>query len=85
MSILFDTVIEVDFKLGVDSAPVLPPTGPFFGYIDHGQIQHFKEAVVGREYRFTFSYLTELTVESFDGIGGVNQLSDLFRVLEVSR
>lgn len=32
--------------LYMDRAPVLPPPGPFFRYVHHGQIQHFWQALV---------------------------------------
>lgn len=38
---------KVDSHLGMDQAPVLPPSGPFFRNIHHGRIQHFQRAVIG--------------------------------------
>ena len=38
---------EIDGHLGVDQAPVLPPAGPLFRDVHHGQIQHFQQAVIG--------------------------------------
>ena len=36
-------------QLGVDDGPVLPATGPFLRDIQHGQIQHFQQAVIRGE------------------------------------
>ena len=74
---------EVNRHLGVDHAPVLPPTDSLFGNIHHGQIQHFQQAVVGGEYRFGLGYLAQLAVEAFNVIGSIDQPSDLLGILEV--
>ena len=75
---------EVDSHLHVDHTPVLPPAGPLFRDVHHGQIQHFQQAVVGGKYGFGFGHLAQLTVEALDGIGGVNQPPHLLRVLEIA-
>lgn len=85
MSILFDPIVEVDFQLGVNLAPILAATGPFLGYVDHGQAQDFQEAIVSGENRLAFCDFSELAIESFNGIGGIDQFSDLFRVFKISR
>ena len=74
---------EVDSHLGVDHTPVLPPAGPLFRDIHHGQIQHFQQAVIGGKDGFGFCHLAQLAVEALDGIGGVNQPPHLLRVLEI--
>ena len=40
--LLGHTLGKVDGHLGVDQAPVLLPSSPFFRNIHHGQIQHFQ-------------------------------------------
>ena len=67
----------------MDPGPVLPPARPFGCDVDHSQIQHFQQAVIGRENRLGFGYLPQLAVEPFDGIGRIDQPSDLLRELEV--
>ena len=67
----------------MDHAPALPPAGPLFGNIHHGQIQHFQQAVIGGEYGFGLGHLAQLAVEALNGIGGIDQPPDLLGVLEV--
>ena len=67
----------------MDQAPVLPPAGPLSGNIHHGQIQHFQQAVISREYGFGLGHLAQLAVEALNGIGGIDQPPDLLGVLEV--
>ena len=59
--------------LGVDHTSVLPPTSPLFGNIDHGQIQHFQQAVIGGKDRFGFGHLAQLAVKAISGISGIDQ------------
>lgn len=70
------TVSVEDHELSVDHAPIHAPPRPFLRNIHHRQIQHFQKAVVRREYRFRFGHLSELAVEAFDGIRGINQSAD---------
>ena len=66
------TLFKIDFKLGVDLPPVLPVSGPFFRDIHSCQIQHFQKAVIWRKNGLAFGHFSELTIESFNGICGVN-------------
>ena len=66
------TLFKIDFKLGVDLPPVLPVSGPFFRDIHSCQIQHFQKAVIRRKNGLAFGNFSELTIESFNGICGVN-------------
>ena len=74
---------KVDRHLGVDHAPVLPPTSPLFGNIYHGQIQHFQQAVIGWKDRFGLGHLAQLAVKAFNGVGGIDQPPYLLGILEV--
>lgn len=74
---------QVDSHLGVDHTPVLPPAGPLFRDVHHGQVQHFQQAVVGGEHGFGFGHLAQLAVETLNGVGSVNQPPHLLRVLEI--
>lgn len=56
----------------MDLPPILSVSGPFFRDIHHGQIQHFQEALIGREYRLRFRDLPQLLVKSLDGIRGID-------------
>ena len=76
---------KIDFKLGMDLSPVLPVTGPFFRDIHGCQIQHFQKAVIRQKNGLAFGHFPELTVESFNGIRGINQPSYSFWILEISR
>ena len=68
----------IDRKLGVDHRPVLSPARPLFCDVQHGQIQHLEQAVIGRKNRLGFGHFSQLTVESLDGVGGIDQPSELF-------
>ena len=50
----------------MDHAPALPPAGPLFGNVHHGQIQHFQQAVISGEYGFGLGHLAQLAVEALD-------------------
>ena len=78
-----DPVSVIDNQLSVDTAPVLTAAGPLFRDVLHSQIQHLEKAVICRKYGFCLGNFPELTVESFDCIGGVDQLSQLLRKLEI--
>ena len=56
----------------MDLPPILSVSGPFFRDIHHGQIQHFQETLIGREYRLRFRDLPQLPVKSLDGIRGID-------------
>ncbi len=81
--LLRDPVPEEYHQLRVDDAPVLAPACPLCGDIHHRQIQHLKQTVIGRKYRFGFRDLAKLPVEAFNGVGGINQPPDLLWELEV--
>lgn len=57
--LLGHTLGKVDGHLGVDQAPVLPPSGPFFRNIHHGQIQHFQQTVIGGKDGLGLGHLTQ--------------------------
>ena len=80
--LLGHTLGEIDRHLCMDHAPVLPPAGPLFGNIHHGQIQHFQQAVISRKYGFGLGHLAQLAVEALNGIGGIDQPPDLLGYLK---
>ena len=82
--LIWHAVGKIDGHLGVDHAPILPPTGPLFRNIHHRQIQHLEHAVIGGEHRFCLGHFAKLTVEAFNGIGGIDEPAYLLRILEVS-
>ena len=55
---------KVEGHLGVDQAPVLPPSGPLFRNIHHSQIQHFQQTVIGGKDGLGLGHLAQLAVES---------------------
>ena len=69
----------------MDQAPILPTAGPLLGDVHGCKVEHFKQAVIAGEHRFSFGNLPELAVESFDGISGINELPYLARILEIGR
>ena len=56
----------------MDLSPILSMSSPFFRDIHHGQIQHFQETLIRREYRLGFRDLPQLPVKSLDGIRGID-------------
>lgn len=72
---------QADGHLGVDQAPVLPPSGPLFR--NHGQVRHFQQAVIGGKHRFGLGCLVQLAVETLNGVGGVDQSAHFLMVLEI--
>ena len=78
-----DPIGEKDLQLSVDPAPVLTPSRPFFRDIDHCEIKHFQQTVVGRKYRLRFRHFPQLAVESLNRVGGVDEFPKLLRELEV--
>ncbi len=67
----------IDRQLGVDHRPVLPPASPLFRDVQHRQIQHLEQAVVGGKNGFGLCHLAKLAVKSLDGIGGVSVAAPL--------
>ena len=67
----------------MDHTPVLPTSGPLFRNVYHGQIQHFQQTVIRREYGFGFRHLAELPVEPLNCVGGIDQPADFLRVFEI--
>ena len=74
---------KVDDHLGMNDAPVLPPSSPFFRNIHRSQIQHFQQTIISRKYRFGFGDLAQLAVKTLDGVGGIDQSAHLLGVLEI--
>ena len=69
--------------MGVNQAPVFPPSGPLLGDIHGGQIHHFVKTVIRWEYDFSFRYFSELPVESLSGIGCINEGSNFLGIFEI--
>ena len=70
-------------QLGVDDGPVLPAAGPFLCDVQHGQIQHFQQAVIDGENGLGLGHLAKLTVEVLDCVGRIDQPPKLFREFEI--
>lgn len=51
--------------------------------IYHGQIDHLEETVVCRKDRLGFGHFAELSVEAFNGVGGIDQPLHRLWVLEI--
>lgn len=67
----------------MDLPSILPVASPFFGNIHHGQIQHFHQTLIRREYRLGFRCLPQLPVKSLDGIRDIDQTANHFWILEI--
>ena len=81
--LLGHTLGKLDGHLSVDQATVLPLSGPLLRDIHHGQIQHFQQTIISREYQFGLGYLAQLAVETLNGVGGVDQPVHYLEVLEI--
>ena len=66
-----------------NDAAVLTPAGPFLRYVQHGKIQHLKQAVIRGEYSLGFGHFPKLTVKAFNGVCRINQSTELLWELEV--
>lgn len=68
--------------MGMNLSPILTVSRPFLGNVYHGQIQHFQQTVMRREYGFGFRHLAELPVEPLNCVGGIDQPADFLRAFE---
>ena len=76
-------VAVVDHKLSVNLTPVLTASRPFFRDVLHSKIKHLEKTVICRKYGLRLGYFPKLTVESYYGIGRIDQLAKLLRELEI--
>jgi hypothetical protein len=76
---------EECFQLTKDFPPVCYGLVPFSGNVPGGQIEHFFQGCSRVEHLACFRGFTYLTVEPFNGIGGVYNLAQIWGVLEVGR
>ena len=67
----------------MDHTPILALSSPFFRNVHHGQKQHFQEAIICGQRSLRLSNLSELAIDPFNGIRGVNQPANLLRKFEV--
>ena len=67
----------------MDNAPILAASRPFLCDIHHGKIQHFQQAVIGRKDGLGFCHFPKLAVETFNGVGRIDQPSQLGWEFEV--
>ena len=67
----------------MDQAPILSATGPLLSDVHGCKVKHLKQAVIAGEYRFAFGNLPELAIETFDGVGCVDELPNLAWILEI--
>ncbi len=81
-SLFRHSVGAVHSQLGVNDSPVLSAAGPFFRDIQHGQIQHFQQAVVRGRNSLGFCHFAKLTVEAFYCVGRIDEPPKLFRKFE---
>ena len=62
-----------------DNTPILYRLGPFFSNLSQGQEHGLFYRVIIRERSLTLGVLADLTIQIFDQVGGVNDLSNLQR------
>lgn len=61
----------------------LPPPGPLFHNIHHGQIQLFQQAVIAGKARFVLGLLTQPAVDALNGVDRIDQSSHLLGILKI--
>ena len=66
-----------DLQLAKNYAPVPQRHSPFFRYFMSCQIQSLQERRIARKYAPLLVQAAIAAVKAFDGVGGVNDLSDL--------
>ena len=71
------------FKLRMNLTLVPASAGPFSCNVYLSQVEHFKQAVIVREYRPVFWDLPQLPVKILNGISGVDQRSYRLRILKI--
>ena len=79
----FQSFFKISLQLGTDLPPILTVACPFFRDIHHRQIHHFQETVIRLEEGFVFGHFSQLAVESFDRVCGIDQPTNWLRILEV--
>ena len=62
--------------------PVVDGSGPAFRDVAKGQKQELDGGYIGRERAPVFDDLSHRSVHGFDGIGGVDDLADVFGIVE---
>ena len=77
-----NSVAEEDHEVIQDRTPVLDWHSPFVYDVHRGQIKDFHKRIVGNEGALCLGNLSELPVEIFDGVCGVNELSYFRRVFK---
>lgn len=79
---ILETFLEEDHELPYYYAPITHGQVPFLADFLHGEIDRFAQRVVGGVNHLGFGEFSQHSVESFDCVGGVDESSDFFRVLE---
>ena len=69
-------------KLAHDQSPVERLPDPLGCYVLHGQIQNLEKGIISRENRPVLRDLPELSVETLDGFGGIDQFPELHGISE---
>ena len=67
----------------MNPAPIPPTAGPLFCNVNHGQIQHLQQAIVGGENRLGLGHFAQLAVKALNGVGRIDQTPHLLRVFEI--
>ena len=72
-----------DPELIDDQVPVPAPLCPSAVQILNSQIQHLPQAVIIREYILCLCHFSELSIQSFNRICRIDDLSDLYGIIEI--
>ena len=77
-----NSITKHDGKLIQCPSPISNRYCPFFRYIFNGQIKHFHNRIFSRKLTAIFNCFTQCTVKWFNNIGGINNPSNVFRIIK---
>ena len=77
-----ESLTKANGKLGGRQFPSNRRIRPFFGDVAQDQINQLSGSLIAWKMASGFKHLAQLHVQTFDGVGGVNHLSDFVGVSE---
>ena len=85
LEVFFNLFWEKSLQLPEDFSPVRHGHIPFSGNVSRSKIEDFFKRRFGFEHLPGLRGLADLTIESFNGVGGVDDFSQIRGILEVGR
>ena len=78
-------VPEEYLKLGMYLRPILTLARPLPCDVHSGKVEHLEKNIVIGENSLVLRHFSQLPIETFNGVGGVDESPDLLRILEIGR